>query len=152
VDLFIKELNIWGIKGLLNRRIQVDPVSIPGAPAPFAFSDYVPDNANVSPARPVEDVDFTYKGAYAPYNWELFFHVPLFIANRLASNQRFEEALQWFHYIFDPTSTDTATADPDTPQQKFWLTKPFYETTKAEYHQQKIENILLAIAKGDAEL
>ncbi|MGW0231443.1 Tc toxin subunit A-related protein [Actinopolymorpha singaporensis] len=152
VDLFTKELNIWGLGGVLNRRIQVDPTSIPGSPAPFNFADYVPDDANVAADRPVENVDFSYKGAYSPYNWELFFHVPFLIANKLASNQRFEEALQWFHYIFDPTSTDTAAADPDTPQQKFWITKPFYETTKADYYKQKIENMLLAIAKGDAEL
>ncbi len=29
VELFIKELNVWGIKGLLNRRIQVDPAALP---------------------------------------------------------------------------------------------------------------------------
>ncbi|MBA2484286.1 MAG: hypothetical protein H0V39_07685 [Nitrosomonas sp.] len=60
--------------------------------------------------------------------------------------------MEWFHYIFDPTSTDTATADPDTPQQKYWITKPFYETTKADYYTQKIENLLLAIAKGETEV
>lgn len=152
VDLFTKELNIWGLGGLLNRRIQVDPASIPDSPALFNFADYAPDDANVAQDRPVENVDFSYKGAYSPYNWELFFHVPFLIANKLASNQRFEEALQWFHYVFDPTSTDTATADPDTPQQKFWITKPFYETTKTDYYKQKIENMLLAVAKGDAEL
>ena len=152
VELFIKELNIWGISGLLNRRIQVDPVGIPGSPALFNFADYQPDFKNVAQPLPVEDVDFSYVGAYAPYNWELFFHVPFFIANKLSANQRFEEALEWFHYIFDPTSTDTATANPDTPQQKYWITKPFYETTKAEYLKQKIENIMLAIAKGDADL
>jgi hypothetical protein len=97
-------------------------------------------------------VDFSYGGAYAPYNWELFFHVPLLLANRLSANQRFEEALHWYHYIFDPTSTDTVTPDPGTPQQKFWITKPFYQTTKADYYKQKIENMMLAIAKADAEL
>jgi hypothetical protein len=158
--LFIKELNIWGIKGLLNRRIQVDPASIPGSPALFNFADYQPTDKVEKNYRlpdrsftyPTEDVDFTYTGAYAPYNWELFFHVPFFIANKLSANQRFEEALEWFHYIFDPTSTDTATADPDTPQQKYWVTKPFFETTKADYFAQRIENIMLAIARGDAQL
>jgi Tc toxin complex TcA C-terminal TcB-binding domain len=159
VELFIKELNIWGIKGLLNRRIQINPASLPGSPAIFNFGDYNP-TANVtksyklsdgSLSYPIEDVDFSYVGAYSPYNWELFFHVPFFIANKLSTNQRFEEALEWFHYIFDPTSTDTETLNPDTPQQKFWITKPFYETTKADYYKQKIENLLLAIAKGEAE-
>lgn len=160
VELFIKELDTRGIKGLLNRRIQVDPVSIPGSPALFDFATYGP-TGNVarnyqlpdqSFSYPVEEVDFTYLGAYAPYNWELFFHVPFHIANKLSANQRFEEALEWFHYIFDPTSTDTATLNPDTPQQKFWITKPFYETTKADYYKQKIESIMVAIAKGDVEL
>lgn len=152
VELFIKELNIWGIKGLLNRRIQVDPGSVPGSPVLFNFADYQPDNKNVAQPHPVEDVDFTYSGAYAPYNWELFFHVPFFIANRLSANQRFEEALGWFHYIFDPTNPDNTVANPDTPQQKFWITKPFYQATKADYYKQKIENIMLAISKGDSEL
>lgn len=161
VELFIKELNIWGIKGLLNRRIQIDPQSIPGSPAIFNFADYKPVAANVvmnyglpdkTKSYPVEDVDFSYAGGYSIYNWELFFHAPFHIANKLANNQRFEEALEWFHYIFNPTNTDNAVIDPDTPQQKYWITKPFYETTKADYYKQKIENLLLAIAKGDAEL
>jgi hypothetical protein len=151
VELFIKELNTWGLRGLLNRRIQVNPQSIPGGPPPFDFAAYQPDGTVVQP-WPKEEVDFGYSGAYASYNWELFFHVPMLIAGKLSANQRFEEALEWFHYVFDPTSTDTATPDPETPQQKFWITKPFYETTKADYYKQKIENIMLTIAKGDAEL
>jgi hypothetical protein len=161
VELFIRELNIWGIKGLLNRRIQVAPQSIPAAPPLFNFIDYKPDATNVvknyelpdkTKSYPIEDVDFSYKGAYSPYNWELFFHAPFHIANKLASNQRFEEALEWYHYIFNPTNIDNAVIDINTPQQKFWITKPFYETTKADYYKQKIENLLLAIAKGDSEL
>lgn len=159
VELFIKELNIWGIKGLLNRQIQVNPSSIPASPPLFNFTDYKPTSNVVKTYKqvdgsltyPVEDVDFSYLGAYAPYNWELFFHVPFLIANKLSTNQRFEEALEWYHYIFDPTSTDTTVLNPDTPQQKYWITKPFYATTKADYYKQKIENLLLAIAQGDAE-
>jgi hypothetical protein len=160
VELFIKELNIWGIRGLLNRQIQVSPESIPGSPTLFNFADYQPTSLVVknyelpdkSKSYPVEDVDFSYKGAYSLYNWELFFHTPFHIANKLASNQRFEEALEWYHYIFNPTNTDNTVIDPATPQQRYWITKPFYATTKADYYKQKIENLLLAIAKGDAEL
>ncbi|MGY1582266.1 Tc toxin subunit A-related protein [Streptomyces sp. MN13] len=152
VDLFVKELNARGVKGILNRRIQVEPESVPGAPARFDFADYQPNSFYVPGPWPVEDVDFRYDGAYAPYNWELFFHAPLLIAQKLAANQRFEEALEWFHHIFDPTGTDTSTPDPDTPQQKFWITKKFYETTTAQYRAQRIENIMRAVAEGDAEL
>jgi hypothetical protein len=160
VELFIKELNIWGLKGLLNRRIQIAPASVPGSPPLFDFSTYGPTDKVIKHDQlpdktytyPVEEVDFSYQGAYAPYNWELFFHVPFFIANKLSANQRFEEALAWYHTIFDPTNPDTTVADLGTPQQQFWITKPFYETTKADYYKQKIENIMLAIAKGDTEL
>ncbi|MGA5552385.1 neuraminidase-like domain-containing protein [Streptomyces pseudogriseolus] len=152
VELFIKELNTWGLPGLLNRRIQVSPETVPGSAKPFEFATYQPNNNTVARPWPTEKVDFDYEGAYAAYNWELFFHVPMFIAGKLTANQRFEEALEWYHAVFNPTSTDTATADPDSPQQKFWITKPFYETTKAEYYQQKIEKILEVIAQGDAEL
>lgn len=159
VELFIKELNIWGIKGLLNRRIQVSPQSIPGAPTPFNFDTYEPTSVvakgyelpDKTKSYPVEDVDFSYKGAYSLYNWELFFHAPFHIANKLATNQRFEEALEWFHFIFNPTNTDNTVSEPNSPQQKYWITKPFYETTKADYYKQKIENLLLSIAKGESE-
>jgi hypothetical protein len=159
VELFTKELNIWGIKGLLNRRIQVNPKSIPGSPSLFNFADYNPTSVvsktyelpDKTKSYPVEDVDFSYKGAYALYNWELFFHAPFHIANKLATNQRFEEALEWFHYIFNPTNTDNAVNDPNSPQQKYWITKPFYETTKNDYYKQKIETLLLSIAKGESE-
>jgi hypothetical protein len=158
VDLFIKELNSSGVKGLLNRRIQVSPASVPGAPVPFNFSAYQPHGnvkmnyvlPNGAWSYPYEDVDFTYGGAYSVYNWELFFHTPFYIANKLASNQRFEEALEWFHYIFDPTNPDNTVINADTPQQKYWITRPFYETTKADYYKQKIESLMAAIARNEA--
>jgi hypothetical protein len=160
VELFIKELSAGGIKGLLNRRIQIAPRTVPNAPATFDFNTYQP-SLNVRKnfampdktwAYPYEDVDFTYGGAYSIYNWELFYHTPFYIANKLASNQRFEEALEWFHYIFDPTNPDNTIINADTPQQKYWITRPFYETTKADYYKQKVESLLAAIAKGDAQV
>src|SRR5215831_1940832 len=50
----------------------------------------VPDSP-VSP-YPVADLDFTPSGAYAAYNWELFYHVPLTVAINLSRNGRYEEA------------------------------------------------------------
>ena len=34
--------------------------------------------------RPIEEFDFAYGGAYAVYNWELFFHAPFLIAKAWA--------------------------------------------------------------------
>ena len=44
---------------------------------------------------------------YANYNWELIYHIPVAVAVHLSQNGRFAEAQKWFHYVFDPTSTDT---------------------------------------------
>ncbi|MDR4497892.1 MAG: neuraminidase-like domain-containing protein [Candidatus Scalindua sp.] len=107
---FIKQLNRYGIEGLLDPRPD-DPegnelrrqlIQQPDTELFERAENYDPTD-RVEKPYPREDVDFTTGGAYSLYNWELFFHAPLLIADRLSKNQRFEEAQKWFHYIFDPT-------------------------------------------------
>lgn len=88
---------------------------------------YEPNNEVVDRSYPYENVDFEYNGAYSPYNWEIFFHAPLMIADRLSKNQQFAEAQKWFHYIFDPTDTSKY----DLPQ-KYWKFRPFFEAVEEE--------------------
>ena len=144
--LFIKELNRTGIDGLFSRKLQIEPESFPGSMGAFDFlGTYRP--GPVIPPYPIEDVDFSYGGAYSCYNWELFFHVPMLIANRLSQNQKFEDAQRWFHYIFDPTDT----SDYPSPQ-KFWKTRPFFLKAQPDYQAQQIKNLLQQLAAGDPEL
>lgn len=77
------------------------------------------------PALPEGAVDFSIDGAYSAYNWELFFHVPLLLADRLGKDRRFEEAQTWFHHVFDPTDL-SAEAAP----QRFWKFARFFEESK----------------------
>lgn len=137
--LFIREFNREGIDGILNRKIQTSPQTF--APTnTFSFSStYVPSSVStIVDATATKDIaDFSLGGAYSIYNWELFFHAPLMIASRLMQNQKFEDAMNWFHYIFDPTNVE----DLPTPQ-RYWITKPFYETSSQEYRAQRIESIL----------
>src|SRR5262245_3736851 len=110
VCLFVKQLNRDGIDGLLQRPIQVEPYKAFFEPD-YAFdkffaNDYEPHKVQpqvVKQPYPVDDVDFLPGGAYSLYNWELFYHIPYLIADQLYTNQRFEEAQRWLHYIFDPT-------------------------------------------------
>ena len=44
----------------------------------------------------------SFEGGVGLYTWELFFHAPFLIANRLLAEQRFDEADLWFKRIFDP--------------------------------------------------
>jgi len=140
-DLLIQELSRCGIAGMLNRDIQLNP------------HDYFPKNnfkfdVEYSPNTEVVGLETTYNanhdimdfepfGAYSPYNWELFFHAPLYIACKLSQNQKHEEAMKWFHYIFNPTDKST-----ESVPKKFWITKPFYETNNPESWGDRIKNML----------
>lgn len=69
-----------------------------------------------------QNVCFDVYGANSLYNWELFFHAPLYIAIRLSRNGKYREAMQWFHFIFDPQSEKT----PDeTESARVWQVLPF---------------------------
>jgi hypothetical protein len=50
-------------------------------------------------------IDFD--GPMGTYLREVFFHIPFLIANHLNSQGQYEEAQRWYHFIFDPTSTET---------------------------------------------
>jgi hypothetical protein len=42
------------------------------------------------------------KRPYSLYNWELFFHTPVLLADKLSKSQQFEESMKWYHYVFNP--------------------------------------------------
>ena len=127
-------LNKHGISEFMKRETQMQT-------APFNFNTYYQPSPVVPKSYPVEDLDFSSDGSYSGYNWELFFHVPFLLATRLTKNQRFEEALTWFHYMFNPTGA----LEGNIPQ-KYWVTKPFYLTHDADYVNQRIDTLLYKIA------
>ncbi len=136
-----------GIPGLMKRETQLKNSG-------FSFSrNYRPGISVVDPTTedhyPKEIVDFSPDGAYSSYNWELFFHAPLLIANALSTNQRFEEARDWYHYIFNPLGIEEQGGG--SPMSKYWITKPFFETTSDQHLEQRIEN-LLSILAGEGEV
>src|SRR4029077_13103352 len=106
-----------------------------------------PEYSLVPDCYPREIVDFTPNGAYSSYNWELFFHAPLLTANWLSKNQRFEEARDWYHFIFNPIGAESPVPG-GSAMSKYWITKPFFETTDPQYVRQRIDNILLLLS-GD---
>lgn len=128
---FIKNLNTSGIEGFYQNANQNRPSKII-----FTQQDYNPTNFVLKPF-PVEEVDFSVQGTYSIYNWELFFHIPLYMATRLSENQKFAEARKWFHYIFDPTQPDNGQGPA-----RFWKTKPFIEEFNAITTIDSIQEIL----------
>jgi hypothetical protein len=128
----IKRLVAGSLTTLQAADTEIEPRAI------FTATRYNPTSVVATP-HPAKGIDFEPDGAYAVYNWELFYHVPLAIAIHLSKNQRFDEAQQWFHYVFDPTDN----SDEARPQ-RFWKVKPF-KTTDVE----QVEELLVTLATGE---
>lgn len=137
VPKFMEILNTNGIEGLLNIYTQqftdltfkYSPGGIGGGQIPTGVTNkfeehYGPNKDNVAEPYPMEVVDFSFSGSFSIYNWELFFHLPMLLANRLSKNQRFEEAMRWYHFVFNPTTNENL----DSPT-RYWQVMPFRNTT-----------------------
>jgi hypothetical protein len=143
---FQKRLNRDGVPALLNIDTQrprgaTNPKGLPNV---TSFEEAYHPSGPVRKPWPEHKVDFAFSAAYSLYNWEIFFHVPLFLATRLSQNQRFEEATRWFHFIFDPTTTPTP-ADP--APQCYWNVLPFREV-----QSRSLDDMLKALRAGNADL
>ncbi|WP_063043904.1 Tc toxin subunit A-related protein [Nocardia pseudovaccinii] len=150
VEQLLAALTIKGFDALTARDIQLQSGRSGGT---YLFEQIYDVNPRViGEPYPDEDIDFTDGGPYAQYNWELLFHLPLMIAERLGTNQKFEEAQKWFHCVFDPTDRSGLPAP-----QRFWRTKPFFLTAgdpsdpNSDYYHQRIEEILKRLAEGNTD-
>lgn len=101
--------------------------------------DYEPTHYVYDPF-PIENVDFSFGGAYSQYNWELFFHAPFMIATRLTKNGRYADADRWYRYIFDPTG-----GAPGDGPERFWNVRPFRENINLASIQAQLD----ALADGN---
>ncbi|MGB8921058.1 MAG: neuraminidase-like domain-containing protein [Pseudomonas sp.] len=66
-----------------------------------------------------------FNGANGLYFWELFFHLAHLVSARLRAEDRFAEAQNWLHYLFDPQTI--ATSD-SPPKPRYWRCRPLQET------------------------
>jgi hypothetical protein len=151
--LFWHQLGSGGFPLLYDRNLQLNPDTIdPTRADTFSFQpSYQPVTSRVSwdrneAGQDREFLDFGRNASYATYNWELFFHVPLYVAELLSQNQQFEDALAWFHYIFNPTRSGD-----DPAPKRYWIPKPLYNLTSAEILTERINNLLIAVNKGDPQ-
>ena len=79
---------------------------------------------------------------YSTYEWEIFFHAPLLIADQLSKQHQFEDAERWLRYVFDPTSTE-----PGADATRFLKFRVFKEL---DTHTQVFDdlNAIAQIASG----
>jgi peptidoglycan hydrolase-like protein with peptidoglycan-binding domain len=144
---FISALYSGGVDALMARETQFADGGLDflNAYAPTAIVDIeYPDETAV-----FDDPTERYAHAYASYNWELFYFAPVMVAEQLSQNQQFQDAMSWYHYVFDPTGghdRDPISGMLATAPQKYWITKPFYLRQSADYLQQRIENLMTLLA------
>jgi Tc toxin complex TcA C-terminal TcB-binding domain len=115
VGNLIQKLNQTSVAGML------DPAFLSSIADPnsnWFWQDYnqLPASESVEVTAHPRQIDVQLGQPYANYNWELLYHIPVMIAVHLSNNQRFAEAQEWFHLVFDPTSTDTSVPPPE----RFW--------------------------------
>ena len=133
---FIQTLRRGGIGALLSPDIQrVTDLST-------TFKAIYKPTLFVLQPHPAEDVDFTPNGSYSLYNWELFFHAILLIADSLSRDRRFDEARKWFHLIFDPTA-----ASVEPKPARYWNFVPFKQTDS-----DRLAEMMLLMSMPDSAL
>lgn len=136
VGELIQQLNQKSLAGLLDSKYHQDLTDT------FFNSVYKEIPASIANIESFpKEIDLRSGGSYANYNWELLFHVPLTIAVHLSKNQRFAEAQRWFHYIFDPTSTDISIPTP----QRFWKFLAFRNAGDV----MQVEELLRILSNND---
>lgn len=107
-----------------------------------------PNTGLVDTSYPIDEFNFSSSGAYSLYNWELFFHMPLLLAEQLRKNQRFEDAQRWFHSIFDPMDVS-----PHPAPQKYWRAKPLFEDAQAwSAAAESLEAMMRRLWEGSADV
>jgi hypothetical protein len=148
-SIFVKKLNEQGVPAVLAAdtaefaedsnypNIDMGPTRLANDQGNTFQNAYNPNFADVQSYIPadgnrkyyLENLDFSEYGTYSCYNWELFFHAPFLVATTLSKNGKYAEARQWFHYIFNPLSTEPASTNPNSP---FWQVLPFKTASDEE--------------------
>lgn len=147
IPQFIAALNRGGVPALLTlgNQSQADTMS---------FSSNYQPTYMVNNNYPRNNVQFDFSEPYSMYNWEIFFHAPMLIAQGLANNQKFEEAQKWYHYIFNPTSNTNINGAVISTNQRFWKFYPFYAESgsPAQTLSQLITDIHNNVASAVAQV
>jgi hypothetical protein len=73
------------------------------------------------------DKALDFHGAYGQYFTELFLYVPWLLASRLNAEHRYEEAIKWVSYLFDPWGQD------NNGQQQLWKSEPLNPVEEPSY-------------------
>ena len=83
-----------------------------------------------TPEAPDVSVPLDFDGANGRYLWELFFHVPHLIAQRLKLEFNHAQAQDWLHYIFNPAARVVPAM---RESHSYWQVRPLLEEGDMNY-------------------
>src|SRR5262249_38104096 len=108
-----------------------------GASQRMFETEFNPRTESVIRPYALPTIEFGYGTSFGLYNWELFFHLPMLVAGALSQDLQFEQALQWYHYVFDPRQGLNTYEQPRPfPDRlplgaRFWTFLPFFANKNA---------------------
>ena len=120
VGALIQKLNQTDVQGMLASSF-LSNLPNPYTPATDGYTPNPTNDAALTVTLEPRDIDTNLGSPYGGYNWELLYHLPVAVAVHLSNNQRFSEAQNWFHLVFNPTNTDLTIPAP----QRFWTSFVF---------------------------
>jgi DNA-binding transcriptional MerR regulator len=82
------------------------------------------------------------KRSYSIYNWELGFHAPMQLVDRMLNAQQFEQALKMCQYILSPFAAGLPTDD-----KRFWQFPPFKEIKS----ENVLQNLFFGLLPGQPD-
>jgi len=123
----IETLNQLLFAGGIDKLLTIESQELPELP----FKRFFPAPGTTPPSAviPPETDNMDFDGAFGLYFWEIFFHSPFLIADRLNQNNRYKEARLWLQYIFNPTQKP-GQGDVSKPGNRFWEFLPFRTMNK----------------------
>ncbi|QPF72250.1 hypothetical protein G8A07_04440 [Roseateles sp. DAIF2] len=136
---FIRLLNQGGVEALLATSTQ--RLSNDGGGNRFQI-EYKP-TWRVTMPYPLEEVDFG-NGAYADYNWEVFYHCPMLMADVSEAAGLFGVTERCLRFVLDPTAGNLTTAPGGSPAE-YWQFLPFQLAGKPP----RIQDLLKALSSTD---
>lgn len=95
-----RKVYLAGIDELLKLESQEIP------PVPVLGFDRLEPGEGIRYPQALDGTQVDFEGLYGEYNWEIFYHIPMLIADRLKSGQENEAAMRWFQFVFNPTAKD----------------------------------------------
>jgi hypothetical protein len=120
VGALINQLNQTDVPGMLSSRF-LSTLIDPYTTAKDGYTTNPTNDSALTVTLEPRDIDTNLGSPYGGYNWELLYHLPVAVAVHLSNNQRFAEAQNWFHLVFNPTNTDLTIPAP----QRFWTSFVF---------------------------